>query len=231
MSLAKQLLITSKNGAYMRTFRKFNILVSFLFVVLAIFFQSRNGHADNKVVVIPLGGSSGAADRFISLPVETAVIINDAVYELNGGGDLSGMALPNLAIPRFATGFSLPPDYIPGTDIVVYITWGNSRFNATNCGIRLRSNGVSAFRPNSYPIYENGVFTGSSYYDGSRITLTMPSESEQIRQTIMTIEGSNHTGNLYQSGDNLMMLIARDGNATADTCTGKIFILGMYATY
>lgn len=186
--------------------------------------------AQDKVVVVPLGSKSG--EKFISLPVEFAVINNGAVYELNGGADLSGMALPNSGFPRFSTGFSLPPDYKPGSDIVVYITWGNSYFNATNCGVRLRSNGVSAFRPNVHPVYTNGVFTGSDYYDGSEITLTMPSVSMEIRQTVMTIEGKNTTGNaLYMPGDNIVMRIARDDTDLSDTCIGKLFILGMYATY
>ncbi len=170
--------------------------------------------------------------RFISLPVETAVINNGASYELNGGGDLSGMAFPNGGFPRFSTGFSLPPDYAVGTDIIVRITWGNSRFNATNCGVRLRANGVSAFRPSTSPIYGNFSFPESTYYDGTEITLDMPSSSEQIGQTMAIISGKdNLENNIFQPGDNLVLRLARDDGDVQDTCTGKLFILGMNATY
>jgi hypothetical protein len=115
---------------------------------------------------------------------------------------------------------------------VVRITWGNSRYDATSCGVRLRSNGVSAFRANVNPIYNNGVFTGSTYYDGTEITLEMPDTSEQIRQTIMTIPGSDSSDNaLYQAGDNIVLRLARESDHAEDTCTGKLFILGMNATY
>ncbi|WP_457667685.1 hypothetical protein [Thiolapillus sp.] len=170
--------------------------------------------------------------RVISLPVETAVINNDAAYELHGGGDLSGMAFPNSGFPRFSTGFTLPFDYTDGDDIKVYITWGNSRFNAISCGVRLRSNGVTAFRPNTHWIYQNGVFTGDINYDGSEVTLAMPDTPEQIRQTLMTIPGTT-TSNIpiYQPGDNIVIRLARDSNDSTDTCTGKLYILAMYATY
>jgi len=193
-------------------------------------FSALNAAAADKVVVVPLGSKSG--EKFISLPVETAVINNGASYEINGGADLSGMAFPNSGFPRFSTGFSLPPDYIPGKDIVVYITWGNSYFDATDCGIRLRSNAVSVYRPNVQQIFTYGVFTGSDYYDGSRITLTMPSVPNEIRQTVMTVEGKNIQGDtLYEPGDNIVIRIARDDSDSSDTCLGKLFILGMYATY
>jgi hypothetical protein len=200
------------------------------FMVMVFILSFFSSAAAEKVVVVPLGSKSG--EKFISLPVETAVINNGAAYEINGGADLSGMAFPNSGFPRFSTGFSLPPNYIPGGDIVVYITWGNSSSDATNCGVRLRANGVSAFRPNVNPLYTNGVFTGSDYFDGSRITLTMPSVSQEIHQTIMTIKGKNTIGDtLFEPGDNIVMRIAREDTDSLDTCLGKLFILGLYATY
>ena len=170
--------------------------------------------------------------RFISLPVETAVINNGASYEINGGGDLSGMAFPDNSFPRFSTGFSLPPDYAVGTDITVRITWGNSRRDAINCGVRLRANGVSAFRPSTRPIYSNMTFVDSNYYDGTEHTLDMPSSGEQVGQAIAIIPGKDHTETArYQPGDNLILRLARDDGDVQDTCTGKLFILGMDATY
>ena len=214
-----------------------NISISpwLLIVILAAasFLAGRLVSQPTSVTAAPDGGIQATLiPRFISLPVETAVINNGAAYELNGGGDLSGMAFPNSGFPRFSTGFTLPPDYAEGTDIIVRITWGNSRFNATDCGVRLRANGVSAFRPGHGPIYSNGVFEDSNYWDGSQITLTMPSVSEQIDQTIMTISGADSLDNpRYEAGDNLVFRLAREDDDTADTCTGKLFVLGMDATY
>lgn len=208
---------------------------NFVWVVLLVaivFIGGRLANQPTSVVAVNDEVTATLIPRFISLPVETAVINNGASYELNGGADLSGMAFPDSGFPRFSTGFSLPPDYAEGTDIVVRITWGNSAFNATSCGVRLRSNGVSAFRPNVSPIYSEGVFTGDINFSGSEVTLAMPTASGQIRQTIMTIPGTDSLSNpRYKAGDNIVWRLARDDGDIADTCVGKLFILGINATY
>jgi hypothetical protein len=135
------------------------VLLSIFFVVIGF---SVGLFTSQPETVAAQSSTVGATliPRFISLPVETAVINNDASYELHGGADLSGMAFPDSGFPRFSTDFSLPPDYAERMDIVVPNTWGNSQFNATSCGVRLRANGVSAFRPDVNPNYSNGFLPG-----------------------------------------------------------------------
>jgi hypothetical protein len=168
-----------------------------------------------------------AAPKVRALPIESATALNGAVYELNGGGDLSGMVLGNASFPRFAVGFTLPTDYVPGDDVVIRIVWGNSRFNAVSCGFVLWANGVSVFRADTPPRYPGGLFPNAS----DTITLDAPSETEQILQTTLTIDGQPDATPLFQPGDVFSVLIARRPDDTADTCTGKLFVLGAEMSY
>jgi hypothetical protein len=165
--------------------------------------------------------------RFLSLPPEFATLHPGASYELNGGGDVSGLVLPNSGFPRYSVGFSLPPDYAPGTDMIVRIIWSNSRFNATSCGFVLWNNGLVAYRPNASRIFGSAVFPNGL----ETITLAAPSTSEQVRSTTLTIRGSSGGSAIYQPGDALSLLITRRTDDAPDTCTGKLFIVGMDVTY
>jgi|GEM_PF-5330489 len=175
----------------------------------------------------PQGEPGAPSPRVIGLPLEFATAFDGAVWELNGGGDLSGMALPNSSLPRFAVGFTLPPDYVAGDDLVLRIVWGNSQFNATSCGFVLWANGISAFRANAAPVYGGGQFPNGS----DMITLEAPSSGGQIRETTLSIAGQTGGTRWYQPGDMVSVLIARRSSDAADTCTGKLFVLGAAVTY
>jgi hypothetical protein len=168
-----------------------------------------------------------AAPKVRALPLEFATALNGAVYELNGGADLSGMVLGNASFPRFAAGFTLPTDYVPGDDVLVRIVWANSNFNATSCGFALWANGVSVFRENAPPLYPGGTFPNGS----DLITLDAPSQPQQIRQTTLTIAGQPGGVPLFLPGDVFSLLIARRPDDAPDTCTGKLFVLGAEMSY
>ncbi len=201
-----------------------------LFVVISFVLGGLYGRPAATTAQQPQGGG-GLIPRFMSLPAESATTLNGANYVLNGGGDLSGLALPgNQVIPRFAVGFTLPPDYAPGTDVVLRMTWGNSRYNAITCGFRMWVNGVSRFRadgppyyPAPYAVFPNGL---------DEITLLAPDTSEQIRATTITIAGQDSLGNdLHQPGDVFSVLIARRADDVNDTCAGTLYVLGLDMTY
>jgi hypothetical protein len=162
-----------------------------------------------------------------SLPVESATALNGAVYELNGGGDLTGLVLPNTGFPRFAVGMTLPADFVPGTNVAIRIVWGNSRFNATSCGFRLESNSVIVHRPGGGSRGGLATFPGGD----SGIDLQAPAVSEQLSETTMTIAGSSGGTPTLQPGDMLSLIINRRPDDPQDTCTGKLFILGAVATW
>lgn len=209
------------------SFWKTLILVSLL--VVGFLLGSRYGSATHTLAQQPMG--SGLLPRFISLAPEFATLLNGAVYEINGGGDLSGLVLPgDQIIPRFAFGFSLPPDYAPGTDLELQMMWGNSRFNAVTCGFRMQVNGVSRFRPDGPPYY---LSTLATFPNGlSEITLLAPDTTEQVRATTLTISGKDFSDNdIFQPGDAISIMLARRADDTNDTCAGKMFVLGLDVTY
>lgn len=204
-------------------------IIIVLLIVVGFVVGSGYGRPAATVAQQPMGG--GLLPRFISLSPESATLLNGAVYELNGGGDLSGLVLPgNEVIPRFATGFAIPPDYAPGSDIELQMMWGNSRFNAITCGFRMQVNGVSRFRPDGPPYY---MQTLATFPNGlSEITLLAPDVTEQVRGTTVTIAGQDFGGNpIFQPGDAVSVLLARRADDTNDTCTGKMFVLGLHVTY
>jgi hypothetical protein len=200
-------------------------------MLAAFAFGAMSGDTARLQAQPPQAVQSTLIPRFISLAPEFAQLLNGAAYELNGGGDLSGLVLPgNEVIPRFAVGFSLPPDYAPGTDIELRLLWGNSRFNAITCGFRMWVNGVSRFRPDGPPYYSSSYATFPN--DQDEITLLAPDITEQVRATTVTLAGKNLGGNdIYQPGDAISVLLARRASDANDTCTGKMFILGLDVTY
>lgn len=200
-----------------------------LLLVTGLLVGSAQGRPSAAQAQQPLG--SGLLPRFISLAPESATLLNGAVYELNGGGDLSGLVLPgNQVIPRFAIGFSLPPDYATGTDIALRILWGNSRYNAITCGFRMWVNGVSRFRADGPPLYVSSYATFPNAQ--AEMTLVAPDVAEQVRATTVTLAGQDAGANdLYQPGDAVSVLVARRADNVNDTCVGKMFILGLSVTY
>jgi hypothetical protein len=205
-------------------------MIILLLVVIGFVLGSGYGRPANTAAQQPMGGG-GLLPRFISLSPESATLLNGAVYQLNGGSDLSGLVLPgDQIIPRFAIGFSLPPDYAPGSDIELRMLWGNSRFNAITCGFRMWINGVSRFRPDGPPAYN---YNYATFPNGQvEITLLAPDVTEQVRGTTVTLAGQDSLGNdLYQPGDAISILLARRADDANDTCAGKMFVLGLDVTY
>lgn len=201
-----------------------------VFMLAAFAFGALSGDTARLQAQQPQAVQSTLVPRFISLAPEFAQLFNDAAYEINGGGDLGGVALPNTGFPRFAVGFTLPPDYAPGTDLTMRILWGNSRNNAIVCGFVLWNNGVIAYRPDQSAYAHIGVATFPGGAD--KITLVTPSTSEQVRVTTLTIAGQDSGGGArYQPGDAFSVMIARRVDDAPDTCTGKMFILGLDVTY
>jgi hypothetical protein len=204
-------------------------IIIVLLMVIGFVVGSGYGRPAHTAAQQPMGG--GLLPRFISLSPESATLLNGATYELNGGGDLSGLVLPgDQVIPRFAIGFSLPPDYAPGTNIELRMMWGNSRFNAITCGYRMWINGVSRFRPDGPPYYASSAATFPN--DSDEITLLAPDVTEQVRATTVTLAGQDFGGNdIYQPGDAISVLLARRADDANDTCAGKMFVLGLDVTY
>ncbi len=177
-------------------------------------------------------GSGATISRIIHLPVESVTINNPgAAYELNGGADLSGLALRGTELGRFSAGFTVPADYVPGTDLTVQFVWGNSQANAVDCNFFIRSNGVARFRPGVSPSYGNGRFPESTYYDQSELVIAAGSAGGQVRGLSMTIVGTAAETPVFAPGDAVVFRIIRDPEEADDTCTGDFFLLGMHVTY
>jgi hypothetical protein len=160
--------------------------------------------------------------RHVSLPVASG-----PSYEINGGADLSGYPMAGTGFSRVTTGFVIPPDYTPGTDLTVRVVWGNSQSNATSCGFDLWINSVVAYRADFGYIVGSATFAGS----GQRTVLMAPATAQQVRSADIIISGSSGGAPLWAAGDSVSLYVARDSVQAADTCTGKLFILGLSVSY
>jgi hypothetical protein len=168
-----------------------------------------------------------------SIPIESAFLEGGASYTVGSGGDLSGLYLPD-DFARFRVGFTLPPDYTPGTDIVLELTWAKQPSLTEPCYFQLRSNGVSAYRPGQPPMYSGDTFAedvpGRSL-DGSSAIVPAPATNDVQGLTVI-LSGQIKGKPRYQPGDQVSYSLFRDGGNVNDTCNGSdaaFVVFGMSA--
>lgn len=166
--------------------------------------------------------------RFISLTPAEALTEGSAAYSIGGGPNVSGIYMPNTSFNRFYTGFTLPPDYSPGSDITFRIMWTNGNTNATNCNFVLWANMLVAYRPGT----SNFAFiAGGQFSNGlDTITLAAGPTAQAVRVENLTIKASSGSAGL-QPGDALQIAIARRVDDIPDTCAGSLVVVGIDAIY
>jgi hypothetical protein len=165
-----------------------------------------------------------------TIPLTPAHALADApaAYSVGGGPNISGIYMPDSGFNRFHTGFTLPPDYAAGTDVIFRIMWANGPTNAVGCNFVLIANGLIAYRSGTTDF---AYIAGGEFSNGDdEITLAAGATPQAVRAENLTIEGSGPGGSL-QPGDALQIAIARPAGDLSDTCTGSLVVVGLDATY
>ncbi|MCC7359627.1 MAG: hypothetical protein IT317_09130 [Anaerolineales bacterium] len=171
---------------------------------------------------------SSALTRFITLTPAQALFDSPAYYTVGGGPNVSGIYMPNSSFNRFYTGFTLPPDYVAGSDVTLRIMWANGNSNATNCDFVLWANMLVAYRPG---VTDWAHFAGGQFSNGiDTITLPAGATAQAVRAENLVIDGAGFS-TAMQPRDALQIAIARDATDGSDTCTGSLVIVGLDATY
>lgn len=168
-----------------------------------------------------------AAAGLINLSAAGALAEAPAAYAVGGGPNVSGIYMPNSSFNRFHVGFTLPPDYVAGSDLALRLVWANGNTGATGCGFVLWANAVVAYRAGTTDFAYIG--TGRFSNDDDTITLDAGDTAQAVRAETMTIPGGGDAG--LRPGDALQIAIARRADDVPDTCTGALVILGLDATY
>ena len=101
----------SGNWATMCLYGMICLMISCFFVSYAT--------AQDKVVVIPLDSNSSLSQLdWININPFSAYLDNGANFHLGYSG---GIHLPNSGNPNFDVGFTVPPNYKPGTRFILYV--------------------------------------------------------------------------------------------------------------
>jgi hypothetical protein len=162
--------------------------------------------------------------RFINLNPYGAFIRGGATLA-TGFGPFSGIRLPASGTPDFSFGFTVPPDYVPGTSLIVRLVWHSP---STSCGISLQPNFISVARPGRTHIIGPGASSGLDPVGGS--TLIAPATANQSSAKDYLITRPDGVTDL-RPGDSVIFGLFRSAGAGADTCAGDLVIQGVSILY
>lgn len=162
--------------------------------------------------------------RFINLNPYGAFIRNGAAFS-TGFGAFAGIRLPASGTPDFSFGFTVPPDYVPGTSLIVRLVWHSP---STSCGISLQPNFISVARLGRTHIIGPGASSGLDPVGGS--TLAAPATANQSGAKDFLITRPDGVTDL-RPGDSVIFGLFRSASAGADTCGGDLVIQGVSILY
>lgn len=162
--------------------------------------------------------------RFISLNPYGAFLDGGARLE-TGFGAFAGIRFPSSGVPSVAFGFTVPPDYVPGTSLIVRLVWHSP---STGCSISLRPNFISVARPGRTHIVGPGASSGLDPVGGN--TLVAPATANQSGAKDFLIRRPDGVTDL-QPGDSVIFGLFRAAGASDDTCTGELVIQGVSILY
>jgi len=164
----------------------------------------------------------------VSIPLESA--------HLEGAGALYspmvGVVFREVGFSRLHVGFTLPDDYVEGTDIELRVTWTKDRFLTSPCNFGLISNGAASARPGQRKIFLEDRFRGDAEPWNSQAIFPAPSDHEEVQALVVDIPGRAVIGTALKAGDHLIYRFFRAPAEPEDTCTGAnatMVFLGMSA--
>lgn len=170
-----------------------------------------------------------------SMPVTAAHWTSLSVsYKVAGGGSdgTEGLWIDTSEnLGRFFVGFTLPPQYAAGSDVVVRMGWAAESDNATGCGFNVWINDLDVARPGEQVLRPTATWEDPLGFNQDVTVLEAPTSlgpgegSNIVAQgTYFTIDGTD-----LQPGDHVQIALARDVDEDTDTCTESLIILGLNA--
>lgn len=181
-------------------------------------------HAGNADTLDGFHADALANLKFFTLEPYAAFLNLGAHYDDNYG-PYSGMHLPHNGTPAFAYGFTIPPDYTPGTPLTVRLVWVTA---SARCVIELDTNFLSAGRVGrihiSGPNRDDGlVLVGGAY-------LEAPATANVSSEKLVQIVSPNERIPLRPL-DSILFGLFRNASAGEDTCAEDMVIQSVSISY
>jgi hypothetical protein len=161
--------------------------------------------------------------KFINLSVYSALLSFGATL-VGGFGPITGINVPSGG--AFAFGFTIPPDYTPGTPLSAVLVWNAG--TSTSCNFDIRGNFFSAARPGGDHIQGFGASDGITFVGGG--LLIAPAIARQAKSTTVTIS-SPVPGVNFNAGDAINFGLFRSPAVLTNPCATDFKLQGISITY
>jgi len=174
---------------------------------------------DGSVTALKL--ASGVLPNAISINPAGA-FLKDATFH-NGFGQHGGITMPDAVVSSFSAGFTVPPNYTPGTTIsgrLLALTLA-----ATPCTVKLRPDSIAVSRAGSTPL------VGISVSDGLNMPFTTLNFAVTKKSIAVNFSITAPDGSGLLPGDSVIFSMFRAGTDSADTCAGHLKIQGIELQY
>ena len=166
--------------------------------------------------------AAGVDPKFLSLNVFGAFLGGAASFS-TGFGPNAGLLLADNANSDFSLGFTVPPNYTPGTSLAVRVLWHTP---AMPCVMEFRPNFISVARAGSTHLIGPGASTGLSVAGGPVAALATNQSVETLVMVNSPVAGAN-----LAPGDVINFGLFRFGAAVTDTCLAPMVIQGLGVEY
>jgi len=181
--------------------------------------------ADGSVTAAKLApGAIPAGTKFISMNILGTLVGGTATLG-TGFGANSGIRLADGGNGSIASSFVVPPDYTPGTPLVIHVLWHTP---STGCAVYFAENYISVGRAGIPHLVGTSVISGLSMVGGN--TLMAPAVVNQSVETRIEVT-SPVPGNNLAPGDSIHFGLFRGGAVAQDTCTGNLVLHSFWISY
>ncbi|GHA12274.1 hypothetical protein GCM10008090_22700 [Arenicella chitinivorans] len=189
-------------------------VVTRYFVVLVLLFTSHYSFAQNKVVVVPLGGDEPKMGGEVSISIPVTSLIQSSGANLDFTSPMQAR-LYRSGNTSFGTTFLVPMDHKPGTLIYVDIYIYNPLVNGA-CQAVIRTNYGRAWKPGE-PRDQSNVFGYGTAF---------PSFTQGEQTYVHTYRFKAGIG----AGHSVGFGMFRSGDNASDNC-GELGLVGMQIRY
>lgn len=189
-----------------------------------------------KVVILTIGVAAVAYAGTGRLSMNPyAVAVDGGAFLLLSGFD-APLRLPNSGVPQFATGFTIPDDYVPDTPLKVRILWETP---STDCMVHLFPNLLFRARAGQPRDGGNAVgglaavnaSTAFSLSGAGGIFMDAPATAHTTGRVNFNIVPTPGEFPSLMPGDAINVGFFRSSGSANDTCTGELGIAGISILY
>jgi hypothetical protein len=198
---------------------------------------SKHGHLAVALSILTVGIGAGHAqadtNRLSLNPY--AIAVEGGAFVMLSGFD-APLRLPNSGTPHFATGFTIPADYVADTPLRIRILWETP---STGCDVHLFPNvlfraGAGRPRDGGNAVGGLSAVNASTTFmlsGGGSIIMAAPATAHTTGRVTFRIEPTPGEFPSLRPGDAINFGLFRSAGSTADTCTGDLGIAGISVVY